>query len=98
MWSGEETLDYRRQFTGDADSGARASASILGAAAAPRRRAKAPKGAKRRKKGAGRAAPRNTWRVRNGRKVYFDENGKQSTGGVAYQKYNRKANQARAGA
>ena len=98
MWSGEETLDYRRQFTEDADSGARASASILGAAAAPRRRAKAPKGAKRRKKGAGRAAPRNTWRVRNGRKVYFDDNGKQSTGGVAYQKYNRKANQARAGA
>ena len=63
-------------------------AAMAGHGGAPPPRAKG-----KRAGGGGKKAPRNTWRYRGGRKVYFDEGGKQSVGAVASKKY-RAAKQA----
>ena len=76
-------VDYIGQFTDGAAS--YHSASWAGASS----RQAAPR-AKGRGKGAGGGKkPRNTWRHRGGRRVYFDANGRQSTGGAAFRKYQK---------
>ena len=51
--------------------------------AAPSRNKKGGRG------GGGGKNPKNAWRVKGGRKVYHDENGKQSTGAPAFKKYQK---------
>ena len=47
------------------------------------------KPAKKKGRGKGRKQPKNAWRVRGGRRVYFDATGKQLTGAAAMVAYRR---------
>ena len=51
--------------------------------------AAAAKPAKKKGRGKGRQQPKNAWRVRGGRRVYFDATGKQLTGAAAMVAYRR---------
>jgi hypothetical protein len=71
-------VDYLAQFTGKPT---RATGGAAGEAAASGGRRSKGKG-----KAAGRKPRRSGWRNVNGRNVYYDDQGKQSTGRVAYAK------------
>ena len=73
-------------------------AHLAQGAAAPQRAPKQPrraggaaaaKPAKKKGRGKGRQQPKNAWRVRGGRRVYFDATGKQLTGAAAMVAYRR---------
>ena len=83
-------IDYLGQVGLDGGGGTRprqpgsSSVGVAGGKAA--KRAAGGATGKRKRKA---AAPRNSWRTKGGRRVYYDEDGKQSTGSAAFQKHKK---------